>query len=88
MNSGSDAPSDLARVRSAMRLKASAAGKGPWVAEASGFKVHAGILVRAGDREGLERLCRYGARPPLLEKGLPFETARVGAGALVSRACT
>jgi hypothetical protein len=34
------------------------------VAEASGFNVHAGILVRAGDREGLERLCRYGARPP------------------------
>ena len=41
-----------------------AAGKGPWVAEASGFNVHAGVLVRAGDREGLERLCRYGARPP------------------------
>ncbi len=35
-----------------------AAGKGPWVAEASGFNVHA---VRAGDREGQERLCRYGA---------------------------
>jgi hypothetical protein len=41
-----------------------AAGKGPWVAEASGFNVHAGVTVRAGDREGLERLCRYGARPP------------------------
>ena len=40
-----------------------AAGKGPWVAEASGFNVHAGVMVRAGDREGLERLCRYGARP-------------------------
>jgi hypothetical protein len=26
--------------------------------------VHAGVTVRAGDREGLERLCRYGARPP------------------------
>ena len=38
-----------------------AAGKGPWVAEASRFNVHA---VRAGDREGQERLCRYGARPP------------------------
>jgi hypothetical protein len=41
-----------------------AAGKGPWVAEASGFNVHAGVTVRSGDREGLERLCRYGARPP------------------------
>src|SRR5512133_1299425 len=39
-----------------------AAGKGPWVAEASGVNVHAGIQVGAGDREGLERLCRYGAR--------------------------
>src|SRR4051812_34750180 len=41
-----------------------AAGKGPWVAEVSGFNIHAGVTVRAGDREGLERLCRYGARPP------------------------
>jgi hypothetical protein len=40
-----------------------AAGKGPWVADASGFNVHAGVTVRAGDREGLERLCRYCARP-------------------------
>ena len=40
------------------------AGKGPWVAEASGFNVHAGVTVHAGDREGLERLCRYCARPP------------------------
>ena len=41
-----------------------AAGNGPWVAEVSGFNIHAGVTVRAGDREGLERLCRYGARPP------------------------
>jgi hypothetical protein len=41
-----------------------AAGKGPWVAEASGFNVHAGVTVHSGDREGLERLCRYCARPP------------------------
>jgi Putative transposase/Transposase zinc-binding domain len=39
-------------------------GKSPWAAEVAGFNVHAGITVRAGDREGLERLCRYGARPP------------------------
>ena len=38
--------------------------KGPWVAEQDGFNVHAGVVVQAGDREGLERLCRYGARPP------------------------
>jgi hypothetical protein len=40
-----------------------AAGKGPWVADASGFNVHAGATVRSGDREGLERLCRCCARP-------------------------
>jgi hypothetical protein len=39
------------------------AGKGPWVADASGFNVHAGVTVSSGDREGLERLCRYCARP-------------------------
>jgi hypothetical protein len=44
------------------RLRASA--KGPWAAEVSGFNVHAGVTARAGDREGLEKLCRYGARPP------------------------
>jgi hypothetical protein len=38
--------------------------KSPWAAEAAGFNVHAGITVRAGDRDGLERLCRYCARPP------------------------
>jgi len=38
--------------------------KSPWAAEVSGFNVHAGVTVRANDREGLEKLCRYGARPP------------------------
>ncbi len=37
--------------------------KSPWSAEVGGFNVHAGTTVRAGDREALERLCRYGARP-------------------------
>ena len=53
------APASLAREEARFR----AAGKGPWVAEASGFNVHAGVTVRSGDREGLERSCRYGARP-------------------------
>ena len=56
---GAGAPVPLAREEARLR----AAGKGPWVAEASGFNVHAGVTVRSGDREGLERLCRYGARP-------------------------
>ncbi|XXT23937.1 transposase [Sorangium sp. So ce429] len=38
--------------------------RSPRAAEVSGFNVHAGVTVRAGDREGLEKLCRYGARPP------------------------
>ncbi|WP_437944531.1 transposase [Sorangium sp. So ce281] len=38
--------------------------RSPWAAEVSGFNVHAGVTVRAGDREGFEKLCRYGARPP------------------------
>lgn len=31
----------------------------------SGFSVHAGVSIRADDRKGLERLCRYAARPPV-----------------------
>ena len=38
--------------------------KSLWAAESGGFNVHAGVVIHAGDREGLERLCRYGARPP------------------------
>jgi hypothetical protein len=30
-----------------------------------GFSLHAGTRVHENDREGLERLCRYAARPPL-----------------------
>jgi hypothetical protein len=41
-----------------------ARGKGPWTAEVAGFKFNAAVTVRAGDGEGRERLCRYGARPP------------------------
>ena len=41
-----------------------ARGKGPWTAEVAGFNIHAAVTVRAGDVEGRERLCRYGARPP------------------------
>jgi hypothetical protein len=29
-----------------------------------GFSLHAGVAVHANDRQGLERLCRYVARPP------------------------
>jgi hypothetical protein len=34
-------------------------------AEVSGFNVHANVRVGANDRDGLEHLCRYLARPPI-----------------------
>lgn len=50
----------------------------PWAAESGGFNVHAGVVVHAGDREGLERLCRYGARPPFsLERISLLQDGRV-----------
>jgi hypothetical protein len=52
--------------------------KSPWTAEVDGFNVHAGTTVMTGDREGLERLCRYGARPPFsLERLSILEGGRV-----------
>ena len=37
------------------------------VAVAEGFSLHADTAVHGNDREGLERLCRYGARGPIAE---------------------
>ena len=49
----------------------------PWVtsrtplqAHLEGFDLHAGVSVRAEDREGLERLCRYILRPPVVQDRL------------------
>ncbi len=49
----------------------------PWVesrvplqARVDGFDLHAGVLVRANDRERLERVCRYLLRPPVPESRL------------------
>jgi hypothetical protein len=33
--------------------------------ESGGYTLHAGVVIAARDREGLERLCRYVLRPPL-----------------------
>jgi len=38
---------------------------GRWHVRQGGFDLHAGIVVPAGARERLERLCRYALRPPL-----------------------
>jgi hypothetical protein len=40
-------------------------GNGSRCALVSGFSVHAGVSIRAHDRRGLERLCKYVTRPPL-----------------------
>ena len=37
----------------------------PYLANAGGFSLHAGVAVRANDRSTLERLCRYITRPAL-----------------------
>ncbi|NCG22318.1 MAG: hypothetical protein GWP91_25150 [Rhodobacterales bacterium] len=38
----------------------------PWLcAEDRGYNLHAAVVIRQGDREGLERLCRCVLRPPL-----------------------
>jgi hypothetical protein len=37
-------------------------------ARANGFDLHAGLVVPAGQRERLERVCRYGLRPPVTEE--------------------
>jgi len=42
----------------------------PRCATVSGFSVHANVSVHAEDRERLERLCRYCARPPIATERL------------------
>jgi hypothetical protein len=44
--------------------------KGPLCAEVDGFSLHAGAWVAARDRERLEKLCRYAARPAVAESRL------------------
>jgi hypothetical protein len=52
-------PEDVSRVT-----------RGPCHAQVDGFDLHAGVLVRAGQRERLERLCRYTLRPPIAQTRL------------------
>jgi hypothetical protein len=50
----------------------------PLSARQDGFSLHAALTVHANDRAGLERLCRYGLRPPLALERLAFaEDGRV-----------
>jgi len=42
----------------------------PLCARVAGFSVHAAQAIVAEDRLGLERLCRYGLRPPFAQEPL------------------
>ncbi|HIN78612.1 MAG TPA: hypothetical protein EYM97_07255 [Gemmatimonadetes bacterium] len=42
----------------------------PRCATCDGYTVHAGVVIGARNREGLKRLCRYIARPPLAKDRL------------------
>jgi hypothetical protein len=44
-------------------------------ARANGFDLHAGLVVPAGDRERLERVCRYALRPPVAGERLSVSSA-------------
>ncbi len=63
-------PDALANAQSEALLLLSAAPQEPprrkqHSAFLEGFSLHAGVHLHANDREALERLCAYGARPPL-----------------------
>jgi hypothetical protein len=51
-----------ATVRGAERLRA-------W---SEGFSLHAGVVIAEHDRDALERLCRYGARPAFAQERLAW----------------
>ena len=44
------------------------------IAKASGFSLHAGVAAAAHERQKLERLCRYIARPAIAEQRLSLTT--------------
>ena len=46
----------------------------PLCAKMEGFSLHAARTVAANDREGLERLCRYGLRSPLSQERLSVDS--------------
>ena len=44
--------------------------RSPRCAGFEGYNLHAGVGIKASNREGLERLCRYILRPPLAKSRL------------------
>ena len=54
-----------AKVRRLRRLPGRPFRLPPRCGESQGYNLHAGVVIAAGERAGLERLCRYILRPPL-----------------------
>jgi hypothetical protein len=68
-----------ARVGRDGRSEPFALVKAPLCAECHGFSLHAAVVVAARDRERLEKLCRYAARPAVAESRLvEFADGRIG----------
>jgi hypothetical protein len=53
------------RVKRVVTLGGKEVALSPRCASYAGYNVHANVALRAREREGLERLCRYVLRPPL-----------------------
>ncbi len=49
----------------------------PLCARVQGFSLHAARVVESSDRDGLERLCRYGLRAPFSQDRLSLTTDRL-----------
>jgi Putative transposase len=63
-------PREGQKVFTLQTLRAQPAAAKPEVAESSGFSLHAGVRAQAGEREKLEHLARYIARPPIATERL------------------
>ena len=61
------------RVRRLRRLGGREVKLPPRCAQVGGFNLHAGVVIGAHNREGLARLCRYVARPPLSSKRMHIQ---------------
>ena len=60
----------VSRLGDRIDVEAIAGALGPCCAEVAGVSVHANVAVPGRDRERLERLCRYVARPPVATERL------------------
>jgi hypothetical protein len=58
------------RIRRVLEDPAEAIRTGPLCYASSGFSLHAATRISAGDKIGLERLCKYVSRPPLAQGSL------------------